>query len=83
MQTYLHNPIYLALTWVLAGFVIGIALGVNTASMWLVAAGLGGHLLFLRWKGPARWPTETPLALAGPGFMMAWVLGFVVHGLIF
>ena len=70
-------------SWGLAGFIIGLALGVNTASVWLVAIGLGGFLLYLRLHGPAGNATEGWLFAAAPVFMMSWLLGFVVRGVAF
>jgi hypothetical protein len=78
-QTLIDSP----LPWGIAGFVIGLALGVNTASVWLVAAGLGGFLVYLWRHGPARQDTESRLFAGGPAFMTAWLVGFVVRGLIF
>ena len=71
------------ISWAIAGFVIGLALGVNTASAWLVAVGLGGFLLYLWRHGEARQKTESRLFAGGPVFITAWLVGFVVHGLIF
>ena len=68
--------------WGAAGFIIGLALGVTTASAWLVAIGFGAYLLYLRLHGPVQPATEGWLFAAGPSFMMSWVLGFVVRGLI-
>ena len=43
---------------------------------------LGAFLLYLRLSGPAQHETEGKLFIIGPAFMMAWVAGFVVRGLI-
>ncbi|MDA1189825.1 MAG: hypothetical protein O2854_09170 [Chloroflexi bacterium] len=83
LRTFVHRPMYMLFAWILVGFFIGLGLGVNNASVWLVAIGLGLFLAFLRWQGRAQWATETPLFWAGPGFMLAWILGFAVHGLAF
>jgi len=69
-------------SWAVAGFAIGIGFGVNTPSVWLLAIGLGGFLAYLRLHGPARPETEGRLFAAGPTFILAWVAGFVVHGLV-
>ena len=69
--------------WGLVGFLIGLALGVTTISVWLVAIGLGAFLLYLARHGPARQANEGWLFAAGPGFMMSWVLGFIVRGVAF
>ncbi len=71
------------ISWAVAGFAIGLALGVNTASVWLMAAGLGAFLLYLWRHGEAKQSTEGRLFAGGPAFMTAWLVGFVVHGLIF
>ena len=68
--------------WGPAGFVIGLVLGVSTLSVWLVAIGLGGYLVYLALHGPAERATEGWLFAAGPAYMMAWVLGFIVKGLL-
>ena len=70
-------------SWGVAGFVIGLALGVTTISVWLVAIGLGAFLLYLRLHGPTESSTEGFLFAAGPVFMMSWVLGFIVRSLTF
>ena len=71
------------LTWGVVGAIIGLALGVDTWSVWLVAAGLGGFLVYLTVHGPAKQETEGRLFAAGGVFMMGWLLGFVVRGLVF
>ena len=71
------------LPWGVAGFAIGAALGVNTLSVWLVAAGLGVFLVYLWLHGAARQQTEGWLFAGGPVFMMAWLAGFVVRELTF
>ena len=81
MREFLTSSISALSLWILAGFLIGLGLGVNSISVWLVAAGLGLFLVYLGVRGGARWPTETLLFWSGPGYMMAWVLGFVVHGI--
>jgi hypothetical protein len=70
-------------SWAIAGFAIGLGLGVNSASVWLVAAGLGAFIVYLRLHGPAQPGREGWLFAAGPAFLMGWLVGFVVHGLIF
>lgn len=69
-------------SWGVVGFLIGIALGVTTLSVWLVAVGLGIYLLYLWKHGPAQNVNEGWLFASGPTFMMSWVLGFVVRGLV-
>ena len=70
------------ISWAIAGFAIGIGLGVTTASVWLVAIGLGAFVLYLKLHGPAKRETEGKLIAAGPVFIMSWLVGFVVHGLL-
>ena len=69
--------------WAAAGFVIGLALGVTTASVWLLSIGLGAYLVYLWRHGPAQHRTEGWLFAAGPAFMMSWMAGFVVRGILF
>ena len=69
--------------WGAVGFIIGLALGVTTASVWLLAIGFGGYLLYLRLHGPAESSTEGWLFAGGPSLMMSWVLGFAVRGIAF
>ena len=71
------------ITWGIIGVVIGVSLGVNTASVWLVAIGLGAFLVYLSMHGPAKRETEGSLFASGGVFMMGWSVGFVVNGLVF
>ena len=64
------------------GFAIGLALGVNTISVWLVAIGLGLFVAYLSLHGPARRETEGALFASGGVFIIAWIAGFVVRGLV-
>lgn len=70
------------ITWAVAGFVIGLALGVNSVSVWLVAIGLGLFIVYLALHGPARRETEGALVASCGVFMVAWIAGFVVHGIV-
>ena len=74
---YIDSPI----PWAIAGFIIGLALGVNFISVSLVAVGLGAFILYVFLHGPARRETEGKLFAACPVFIVAWMVGFVVHGL--
>ncbi len=74
---YIDNPI----PWAIVGFAIGAALGVNFISVALVAAGLGAFILYLFLHGPAKPDTEGKLFAAAPVFIVAWMVGFVVHNL--
>ena len=69
-------------TWGVVGFAIGMALGVNTISVWLVAIGLGVFIAYLALHGPARRETEGSLFASGGVFMIAWMLGFIARGLL-
>ena len=51
--------------------------------MWLVAIGLGAFLVYLSMHGPAKRETEGSLFASGGVFMMGWIVGFVVNGLVF
>ena len=75
---YIDNPI----PWAIVGFIIGAALGVNLLSVVLVAVGLGTFVLYLFLHGPARRETEGKLFAACPIFIVAWMVGFVVHNLV-
>ena len=69
-------------TWGVVGFIVGLALGVNDLSVWLVAIGLGLFIAYLALHGPAKRETEGSLFAAGGVFMTAWIVGFVVRGLL-
>ena len=69
-------------TWGVVGFAIGMALGVNTISVWLVAIGLGVFIAYLALHGPARRETEGSLFASGGVFMIAWMIGFIARGLV-
>ncbi len=76
---YLDTPI----SWAVVGFIIGLALGVNFASVVLVAIGLGAFILYVFVHGPAKTQTEGKLIAACPILIVAWMVGFFVHGLVF
>ena len=69
-------------TWGVIGFIIGLALGVNDLSVWLLAIGLGLFIAYLALHGPARRESEGSLFAAGGVFMMAWMAGFILRGLL-
>ena len=79
----LRNLIDSPASWAVAGFAIGAGLGVTDTSVWLVAIGLGAYLVYLRLHGPADQRSEGRLFAGGPTFIVAWLVGFVVHGLAF
>ena len=70
------------ISWVIAGLAIGFGLGVNSASVWLVAIGLGAFIAYLAFHGPAKRETEGKLFMAGPVFILSWVVGFAVRGIL-
>ena len=74
---YIDNPI----PWAVVGFIVGAVLGVNFISVVLVAVGLGAFVLYMFLHGPARRETEGRLFAACPAFIVAWMVGFVVHNL--
>lgn len=76
---FIDNP----LSWAIAGFVIGLALGANLASMWIMFLALILYLVLLRYHRVANPLTETKLFATGPGFLICWVFGFMVNGWAF
>ncbi len=70
------------LPWAIAGVVIGYLLGVTSLSVWLVVAGFAAYVVYLRIHGSAEEDTEGNLVAAGPVFMMAWVLGFILKDVL-
>ena len=70
------------ITWGVIGFIIGLALGVNDLSVWLLAIGLGLFIVYVSLHGPAKRETEGSLFAAGGVFMMAWMAGFILKGLL-
>ena len=76
---FIDSPV----SWVIAGFAIGLALGVVQTSAWLVTAGLAAFIVYLMVHGPAQQETEGRLFSASGLFLTAWLVGFVVHGLAF
>ncbi len=75
---YIDSP----LSWAIIGFAIGAALGVTFISVVLLAVGLGAFVLYMFLHGPARRETEGKLFAACPVFIVAWMVGFVVHNLV-
>ena len=70
-------------TWGAAGFIVGLALGVNLASVWLMAFGLAAFVYHLWRSSPPEHSTEGMRFASGPLMVVGWMLGFVVHGLAF
>ncbi len=71
------------LSWGLVGFFLGFGIGATAASVWPVAIGLLGYLVYLGLHGPARPGSETRLSATGPVLLMTWMLGVVVNGWAF
>lgn len=70
-------------SWAMVGLVIGIIFGVTTISVSLLCAGILGFVIHLKLRGKASHDNEGRLFAGGSGLIMAWLVGFVVHGLIF
>ena len=79
LLTAIDSPV----TWSVIGFVVGLGLGANLASMWIMLAALICYLLLLRSHSVANPLTETGLFATGPSFLICWAFGFVVHGWAF
>ena len=71
------------LPWGLVGFFLGFGIGATAASVWPVAIGLLGYLVYLGVHGPARPGSETRLSATGPVLLMTWMLGVVINGWAF
>ena len=70
-------------SWAIAGLAIGFGLGVDAVSVWLVAIGLGAFVAYLSLHGPSQNETEGRLFAAAPAFILGWIVGFAIHGLLF
>ena len=70
------------ISWGVVGLAIGLALGAGDVAIWLVAAGMFAFLAYLAAHGPARRATEGALFAAGPVFMIAWIVGFAIRGIV-
>lgn len=68
--------------WAVAGIAIGVAFGANLTAVWLVTAGLIAFVAYLHLTGPAREETEGRRFAAGGVFMIAWIVGFAIKGLL-
>ena len=69
-------------SWGVVGLAIGLALGANSVAVWLVAIGMFAFLAYLSAHGPARRATEGALFATGPVFMVAWIVGFIIRGIV-
>ena len=77
------NIIDSPLIWILAGLIVGIILGVNSASVWILSIGLVGFVVYLHLHGHAKQENEGKLFLSGPAFILSWMVGFTLHSLLF
>ena len=70
------------ITWAVVGIAIGVAFGANLTAVWLVTAGLIAFVAYIHFTGPAREETEGRRFAAGGAFMIAWIVGFAIKGLL-
>ncbi len=68
------------ITWAVLGAAIGLGLGLVAISAALVALGIFGWMYNVSRHNPEA-PGGDRLPLAGPIFIVAWVLAFTVHGI--
>ena len=68
--------------WAVTGIAIGVAFGANLTAVWLVTAGLIAFVAYLHLTGPAKEETEGRRFAAGGVFMIAWIVGFAIKGLL-
>ena len=78
IKTFIDSPF----TWFGAGVVLGLALGVTTASVWLLVLALVAFAFNLKRHSPLS-NREGWIFAAGPAILMGWVLGFVIRGIAF
>lgn len=79
------SKLYLNLSWIcwgILGFAIGIALGVTALSVTLIAVGIGLFVVFLALNGPARRESEGYLFAGGGMFIIMWLAGFIIRGIV-
>jgi hypothetical protein len=69
--------------WGFFGFIIGAFLGASNVSVILLTVFLIGFLFCMKLVGPAEEKTEGFLFAGGPILIIAWILGFMVKGLVF
>ena len=75
--------LYALPAWAAIGFAIGLTLGVTYVSVWLLVVGLVAFVVYLKLNGEAAPETEGRLFAGGATLMMSWLIGFVVHGVVF
>ena len=68
--------------WGSIGFIVGLALGVSTVSVWVLAIGFFLFLIWLNYLGPANETSEGWRFSVAPAFMMSWILGILINSLI-
>ncbi|PZC44777.1 MAG: hypothetical protein DK302_000901 [Chloroflexi bacterium] len=83
IQHWIINIIDNPLSWSIVGFIAGLLLGANLISMWIMLLALILYLGLLRYHRVANPRTETKLFATGPGFLICWVFGLIVHGWVF
>ena len=74
---YLLTVLRFPFVWGLFGFIVGAFFGANNISVILVTLLLLGFFAFMKLSGPAEEKNE-----GGPVLMLAWILGFMVKGLV-
>ncbi|MBK50366.1 MAG: hypothetical protein CL768_05010 [Chloroflexi bacterium] len=78
----INRDIYSPFIWASIGFVVGLALGVSTVSVWILAIGFFAFLIWLNYLGQANENSEGWRFSVGPAFMMSWILGILINSLI-
>ena len=61
---------------------LGAFLGANNTSVILLTLLLVGFLVFMKLSGPAEEKKEGLLFAGGPILIIAWILGFMIKGLV-
>ena len=87
---YRSNPVLMSLVtilripfiWGFIGLVIGAILGANDLAIWLVAILLISFLVFMKFSGPAKDDGEGSLFAGGSVIMLAWIVGFIIRGIL-
>ena len=68
--------------WASIGFIVGLALGVSTVSVWILSIGFFLFLIWLNYLGPAAETSEGGRFSVAPAFMRSWILGILINSLI-
>ena len=79
---YLLTVLRFPFVWGLFGFIVGALLGANNISVILVALLLCAFLAFMKISNTAEEKNEGLLFAGGPVLMLAWILGFMLKGLV-